>query len=225
RRRVSLQAPRHVFGRVEDCARVVRQRKSVRRPYFGEYRRTSHRSPAPFGAAAFARFAGESCLACEPKRPKSAKVGGARRDRTADLVNAIHALSHLSYGPNPEIQPPLLGKRRKWSALFFLFDRLADDVGYVGVAFFLFLDEGRIVQALVANLDFFLFAGRGRLCGSRLLALLFGLRVLERNEFGVGGLWHDGFGWRRRRTRRRYGFGSRARRSRRSDWHNFACIR
>ena len=25
--------------------------------------------------------------------------GGARRDRTADLVNAIHALSQLSYGP------------------------------------------------------------------------------------------------------------------------------
>jgi hypothetical protein len=32
--------------------------------------------------------------------PKTAKVGGARRDRTADLVNAIHALSHLSYGPD-----------------------------------------------------------------------------------------------------------------------------
>jgi hypothetical protein len=80
-----------------------------------------------------------------------------------------------------------LGKRRKWSALFFFFDGLADDVGYVGVAFFLFLDEGRIVQALVANLDFFLFAGRGRLGGSRLLALLFGLGVLERNKFGVGG--------------------------------------
>jgi hypothetical protein len=27
------------------------------------------------------------------------KVGGARRDRTDDLVNAIHALSQLSYGP------------------------------------------------------------------------------------------------------------------------------
>lgn len=25
--------------------------------------------------------------------------GGARRNRTADLVNAIHALSQLSYGP------------------------------------------------------------------------------------------------------------------------------
>ncbi len=26
--------------------------------------------------------------------------GGARRDRTADLLNAIQALSQLSYGPN-----------------------------------------------------------------------------------------------------------------------------
>jgi hypothetical protein len=30
---------------------------------------------------------------------EAVEVGGARRDRTADLVNAIHALSHLSYGP------------------------------------------------------------------------------------------------------------------------------
>ena len=28
------------------------------------------------------------------------KAGGAERDRTADLVNAIHALSQLSYGPD-----------------------------------------------------------------------------------------------------------------------------
>ncbi len=27
--------------------------------------------------------------------------GGARRDRTADLLNAIQALSQLSYGPKP----------------------------------------------------------------------------------------------------------------------------
>ncbi len=27
------------------------------------------------------------------------RVGGARRDRTADLLNAIQALSQLSYGP------------------------------------------------------------------------------------------------------------------------------
>jgi hypothetical protein len=31
--------------------------------------------------------------------PKLAKVGGARRDRTADLLHAMQALSQLSYGP------------------------------------------------------------------------------------------------------------------------------
>ena len=41
-------------------------------------------------------------------------------------------------------------KRRTYSGFFFLLDRLADDVGHVGVAFFLFLDEGGIVEALVA---------------------------------------------------------------------------
>ena len=30
-----------------------------------------------------------------------AKAGGARGSRTPDLVNAIHALSQLSYGPEP----------------------------------------------------------------------------------------------------------------------------
>ena len=33
------------------------------------------------------------------QQPRLAKVGGARRDRTADLLNAIQALSQLSYGP------------------------------------------------------------------------------------------------------------------------------
>ena len=32
-------------------------------------------------------------------RRYAAKVGGAKRDRTADLLNAIQALSQLSYGP------------------------------------------------------------------------------------------------------------------------------
>ena len=31
--------------------------------------------------------------------PEGFLLGGAERDRTADLVNAIHALSQLSYGP------------------------------------------------------------------------------------------------------------------------------
>ena len=33
---------------------------------------------------------------------KAAKAGGARRDRTDDLMLAKHALSQLSYGPVPE---------------------------------------------------------------------------------------------------------------------------
>ena len=36
--------------------------------------------------------------------------GGARRDRTADLLNAIQALSQLSYGPT---LPTFLGKGRE----------------------------------------------------------------------------------------------------------------
>ena len=34
-----------------------------------------------------------------PDRPNAWKVGGARRDRTADLLHAMQALSQLSYGP------------------------------------------------------------------------------------------------------------------------------
>src|SRR5690606_9899359 len=35
------------------------------------------------------------------KEPDRKGIGGARRDRTADLLNAIQALSQLSYGPEP----------------------------------------------------------------------------------------------------------------------------
>src|SRR6266851_2641795 len=44
------------------------------------------------------RYDGLSGLA-QPKLAKRAKAGGARRDRTADLVIANDALSQLSYGP------------------------------------------------------------------------------------------------------------------------------
>ncbi len=44
-------------------------------------------------------------------RPASGSgFGGAERDRTADLVNAIHALSQLSYGPAEIAQPQKLPK-------------------------------------------------------------------------------------------------------------------
>lgn len=38
---------------------------------------------------------------CEPPRFQSL-FGGAREDRTPDLLNAIQALSHLSYDPTGE---------------------------------------------------------------------------------------------------------------------------
>src|SRR5712675_3461546 len=37
-----------------------------------------------------------------PRVARRAKAGGARRDRTDDLMLAKHALSQLSYGPVPE---------------------------------------------------------------------------------------------------------------------------
>jgi hypothetical protein len=50
--------------------------------------------PSGYDAAAFATIG-----LAEPKLAKPAKAGGARRDRTADLVIANDALSQLSYGP------------------------------------------------------------------------------------------------------------------------------
>ena len=48
----------------------------------------------------------------EPKQAKPAKAGGARRDRTDDLMLAKHALSQLSYGPVPEDECFTLNERR-----------------------------------------------------------------------------------------------------------------
>src|SRR5258707_3074542 len=62
-------------------------------------KRTLSRAEARFrprglgrGSLRYDRFA-------EPKQAQPAKAGGARRDRTADLVIANDALSQLSYGP------------------------------------------------------------------------------------------------------------------------------
>ena len=45
--------------------------------------------------------------ACRAEAPLGAKAGGARRDRTDDLMLAKHALYQLSYGPN--LKPARLG--------------------------------------------------------------------------------------------------------------------
>jgi hypothetical protein len=71
--------------------------------------------PPGYGEAAFARFALERFPGlAQPKLAKRAKAGGARRDRTADLVIANDALSQLSYGPSaggPDTSqgPPAVG--------------------------------------------------------------------------------------------------------------------
>src|SRR5882762_7287653 len=52
---------------------------------------------SPFGLFR-AGFALRSCAAA-PRVARRAKRGGARRDRTADLLHAMQALSQLSYGP------------------------------------------------------------------------------------------------------------------------------
>src|SRR6202021_355159 len=53
---------------------------------------------APFGLCRAPRFALRHHVAA-PRVARRAKRGGARRDRTADLVIANDALSQLSYGP------------------------------------------------------------------------------------------------------------------------------
>ena len=49
-----------------------------------------------------------------------AKVGGARGSRTPDLVNAIHALSQLSYGPSRGQVSAIRRKRHLKSRFSFL---------------------------------------------------------------------------------------------------------
>ena len=58
--------------------------------------------PSPFGPwrGSLRSFRYETLPGlAQPKLAKRAKAGGARRDRTADLVIANDALSQLSYGP------------------------------------------------------------------------------------------------------------------------------
>src|ERR1700688_1692639 len=118
--------------------------------------------------------------------------------------------------------------RRTSSGLLFLLDGFADDVGHIGIAFLLLLDEGGIVEARI-DLDLFglarrrAFRPRGFLFG-----LLLRLGLLERDEFSVGRLWHDCFNFYHRRRPCdgywRNGFGPRARRRRNDNWYDLAGI-
>src|SRR5436190_18272508 len=144
--------------------------------------------------------------------------GGARGSRTPDLLNAIQALSQLSYGP---ITPTRMSgtprrnehhevrRRTRLPSRLLLLFALADDVGDILVALFLLLDQRGVVEALI-DLDI-VFRALGPL-GAGLLALRLGVGILERDEFGVRRLrrhgllfargdrrWH----WPRRRHRLR----------------------
>src|SRR5665213_3964158 len=130
--------------------------------------------------------------------PASRDGGGAKRDRTADLLNAIQALSQLSYGPHPSDigkSDVRLGKPR-FRLGFVLLDIGVDNARNVVFVFFDFFEQ--IVVVFVV-FDFFLEflgldgLGRGglflfrrfgivRLYDGRILFLGIGL-------FGLGGLF------------------------------------
>src|SRR5215472_12854926 len=81
-----------------------------------------------------------------------------------------------------------------------VFDVAADDVGDIGVLFFLFLDEGVVVVERLVHLNLFLldpgFRGRGLLGG----ALLLGISLFERDgldllRLGCGSLLRNWRAW------------------------------
>src|SRR6266851_5791046 len=182
-----------------------------------------------YDAAAFA-----TRWLAEPKLAKPAKAGGARRDRTADLLHAMQALSQLSYGPLD--WPARLGRRAvaqnpehssgPISSLLVAAD-VADDVGHVLIALFLVGDEGGIVIVVVfdglvdLNVVF-----RLRNDGLDLAGALLGVSFLERHQlFSLDGLRHD-FGSRGSRggTGARRGVSAGPRRWHRRNRHDLAGI-
>lgn len=58
-----------------------------------------HRGPQGFRSAAHSSGAPQNEQGASPFGLTPCLFGGARRDRTVDLYNAIVALSQLSYGP------------------------------------------------------------------------------------------------------------------------------
>ena len=76
---------------------------SLLSPGYGSNKQSNHlftMSKDP--AAPSSEDDGAAKLALFVRRCSSIAVGGARRDRTDDLMLAKHALSQLSYGPIPE---------------------------------------------------------------------------------------------------------------------------
>src|SRR3954466_14826311 len=137
----------------------------------------------------------------QPKLAKRAKAGGARRDRTADLLHAMQALSQLSYGPLTVRRAlgDASGKTQNHSSgiissLFVTAD-ITNDVGDVLIAFFVVGDKGRIIVVIVLDglIDFDVVLGFGH-DGLDLAGVLLGIGLLERDLLdlrrlrrGVGG--------------------------------------
>ncbi|CAH1652465.1 hypothetical protein CHELA1G11_10498 [Hyphomicrobiales bacterium] len=115
--------------------------------------------------------------------------GGARRNRTADLLNAIQALSQLSYGPTRLKQRvwgrPLQAANaaarvynhvlRRFSSLFIVGDIAIDQIADVIVGF-LVLSEERLVFLDVV-IEFDIVVSRQVLAGFGLIGLIEGYEL------------------------------------------------
>src|ERR1700683_1192495 len=160
----------------------------------------------------------------------SYETGGARGSRTPDLLNAIQALSQLSYGPvGCRMSAASNRETRGRSALIpdyrspiadsgfpflLVFDIAADDVGNVGVFFLLLLDKSGVVESFI-NLHL-LFEVRLGSSHRRFRPLALGIGLFQRNELGFLRLGGRGF-LRPRRRRARCSCGRRGFRPRASD--------
>src|SRR5689334_15524459 len=93
-------------------------------------------------------------------------IGGAKRDRTADLLHAMQALSQLSYGPNfrsamrePRRMQTLRNDRfqdhKSWSgsSVLVVLAAAADDVRDIVPFVFVGLEEGIILCSVVCDFD------------------------------------------------------------------------
>ena len=110
-------------------------------------------------------------------------TGGARRNRTADLLNAIQALSQLSYGPTcPAAVWGRLRRaaksaarlynhvRRAFSSLFIIGDVAIDQIADIVVGFLVLREEGLVLLDVVLDLD--ILVARQHLAGVRLVGFV-----------------------------------------------------
>src|SRR6476619_8271316 len=106
------------FENVDISHGVLPQRAGYNRQMICGARGGLPRPPSPFGlwrgslrSLRYDRLPGPA----QPTLAKRAKAGGARRDRTADLLHAMQALSQLSYGPFSRICAPWATRRAESS--------------------------------------------------------------------------------------------------------------